>query len=313
MKLKFSKTLAGGILLGACTGAAFGWPVTLNLLTDNFPSETSFQMIANDFGGADVGFVSSNQADPGLADGFADGGDLIQINTAYIFDWDLAPGSYSFTIFDSFGDGICCGFGNGDYSLDTPSGTIPSPSGGAFGSSETIDFSIAGTPPTPPGAGPKYPVALDLLTDQFAGETSFGITIDPADLPFGGAGVRGLDLDFLKFVSANPADPGLADGVASPGDLDQNNTNYNFQWLLPQGDYLFTINDSFGDGICCGFGSGDYTLSTANPNASYPSPSGGAFGSSESISFSVPEAGSMALLGLGLAGLGAARRRRKAA
>jgi len=48
---------------------------------------------------------------------------------------------YSFTIFDSFGDGICCGFGNGDYTLETDE-QVEIVSGGEFGSSETTSFRI---------------------------------------------------------------------------------------------------------------------------------------------------------------------------
>ena len=40
----------------------------------------------------------------------------------------------------------------------------------------------------------------------------------------------------------------------------QNNTLHNNTIYLPSGDYNFIIYDSFGDGICCGFGQGWYSL-----------------------------------------------------
>ena len=48
---------------------------------------------------------------------------------------------YEFTIFDSAGDGICCGFGNGSYTLatDDQQNII---SGGDFGDSESVSFRI---------------------------------------------------------------------------------------------------------------------------------------------------------------------------
>ncbi|GGE02748.1 T9SS type A sorting domain-containing protein [Psychroflexus salis] len=46
---------------------------------------------------------------------------------------------YTFTIFDEFGDGICCGFGNGSYSLETNTGEVII-SGGDFESSESVNF-----------------------------------------------------------------------------------------------------------------------------------------------------------------------------
>merc|ERR1711976_58179 len=50
---------------------------------------------------------------------------------------------------------------------------------------------------------------------------------------------------------------------------------------LTDGTYTFTINDSFGDGICCGYGSGDYQLISGGEVEA----SGGSFGRSESHIF----------------------------
>ena len=51
---------------------------------------------------------------------------------------------YTFTIFDSEGDGICCGFGNGSYNLEDDTGnTIIS--GGDFNSSESVIFNVVTT------------------------------------------------------------------------------------------------------------------------------------------------------------------------
>jgi hypothetical protein len=48
---------------------------------------------------------------------------------------------YTFSIFDSQGDGICCEYGAGSYVLNTPGGDIIA-SGDAFGGGETTKFSI---------------------------------------------------------------------------------------------------------------------------------------------------------------------------
>ena len=59
----------------------------------------------------------------------------------------LPDGCYDFTINDSYGDGICCQYGNGSYAL---SGGGVSESGGSFGSSETKNFCVGGgNPPAP--------------------------------------------------------------------------------------------------------------------------------------------------------------------
>ncbi|WP_242134262.1 M43 family zinc metalloprotease [Aestuariivivens marinum] len=47
---------------------------------------------------------------------------------------------YTFTIFDSADDGICCGYGDGSYLLETDNNT-PIASGGAFTDSETVSIS----------------------------------------------------------------------------------------------------------------------------------------------------------------------------
>jgi len=53
----------------------------------------------------------------------------------------LTAGCYTLTFFDSFGDGICCGFGNGSYTLTDESGTSLA-SGGEFTDSEASQFCI---------------------------------------------------------------------------------------------------------------------------------------------------------------------------
>lgn len=47
---------------------------------------------------------------------------------------------YIITIYDSYGDGICCGFGNGDYGIYDENGLELMYSGGNFGFSETNEF-----------------------------------------------------------------------------------------------------------------------------------------------------------------------------
>ncbi|GAB4561618.1 MAG: hypothetical protein Tsb0020_09230 [Haliangiales bacterium] len=109
----------------SCTDPANCVDVTLDLLTDDYASETSWRISR---GGATVASGS----------GYSN-------NTNYIEVTPLDPGDYVFTISDSFGDGICCGYGLGAYELSSPSGVIVS--GGAFGSSESTAFTITGDDP----------------------------------------------------------------------------------------------------------------------------------------------------------------------
>ncbi len=61
----------------------------------------------------------------------------------------LENGCYTFRITDAFGDGICCAFGNGSYTLADSSGAVIA-SGGNFGYSESIGFCL----PLEDGPGP---------------------------------------------------------------------------------------------------------------------------------------------------------------
>ncbi|WP_426430323.1 T9SS type A sorting domain-containing protein [Winogradskyella sp. HB-48] len=98
--------------------------VIFNLTTDDWAGETSWEFV--DSNGT---VVASGPATP-YAD-FTTYQETITIPTL--------DECYVFTIFDSYGDGICCGFGNGSYDLQDENGNIII-SGGDFGSSESAQF-----------------------------------------------------------------------------------------------------------------------------------------------------------------------------
>jgi hypothetical protein len=70
--------------------------------------------------------------------------------------------------------------------------------------------------------------------------------------------------------------------VASGSGYDRMSTVYSDSYCLhSNGPFVFTINDSYGDGICCANGGGEYTL-TFNGVVVH---TGGRFGASESVTF----------------------------
>ncbi|MGK0306261.1 MAG: endonuclease I [Gammaproteobacteria bacterium] len=69
----------------------------------------------------------------------------------------------------------------------------------------------------------------------------------------------------------------------SSGSGYSSSTSYSEDVCLDDGDYVFTIDDSYGDGICCSYGSGSYNMVVAGNTVA----SGGSFGSSESTSFTI--------------------------
>ncbi|MCF6294919.1 MAG: DUF5011 domain-containing protein, partial [Flavobacteriaceae bacterium] len=99
--------------------------VNLSITLDNYPQETAWTL--KDASGTTIDSASYSTANP-------DGSTVTRTFTG------LADGQYTFTITDSYGDGICCSYGNGSYTLTGSTGTIVS--GGNFTSSESTNFCI---------------------------------------------------------------------------------------------------------------------------------------------------------------------------
>jgi endonuclease I len=116
---------------GGGSGACANETVNLVLVTDNYASETSWSLTE-----AALGLVSSGS-------GYAN-------NTQIDESFCLVDGSYSFTINDDYGDGICCSYGQGSYILS--SSTEVFGSGGDFNTQATHAFTI-GTPDGGNGGG----------------------------------------------------------------------------------------------------------------------------------------------------------------
>lgn len=114
--------------------------VTLNIKTDNYPSETTWDL--KDESGQTV----------------YSGGSYSNKLTVYSETFVLADGNYTFNIYDSYGDGICCSYGDGYYTL-TDGNNVEFATGGSFGSSDMVTFCIAGGGGTPPGDDGSAPTS----------------------------------------------------------------------------------------------------------------------------------------------------------
>ena len=114
---------------------------TLALITDNYASETSWDLKNSS---SQVIYSGSGYSN----------------NSTNTEDFCLADGTYQFTIYDSYGDGICCGHGNGAYNIKEGSSTLAS--GGSFGSQETKSFTIGGGSSGGGGLDPYYQSAQGL-------------------------------------------------------------------------------------------------------------------------------------------------------
>ncbi len=101
--------------------------VNINFVFDNYPEETSWQILNSSGQVVESGGTYGSQAD----------GSSLTITKC------LAAGCYTFKINDSYGDGICCSYGNGSYSVTSNGTTLAS--GGSFGSSESTNFCVGTT------------------------------------------------------------------------------------------------------------------------------------------------------------------------
>merc|ERR1712029_798562 len=172
-----------------CSLCGGGASCVLELTTDNYPGETSW----------DIKDSSGDEKYNGS--GYSDA------NTLYTLNMCLETDEYTFYITDTYGDGICCSYGNGGYKIKVNGEEVVS--GGEFGDSETETFTVNASPVAPPTPFPTTappttapvtppttapvtaPVApptptsdtcemfvFSLTTDQFGYETSFELVND---------------------------------------------------------------------------------------------------------------------------------------
>ena len=111
-----------------CQTACSDNEVNVSITFDNYPEETSWSL--TNAGGSTVASGSYSTSN-------ADGSTVTE-------DLCLPDGCYTFTINDAYGDGICCSYGNGSYSVTGSTGSLAS--GGSFSSSEATEFCLGGNP-----------------------------------------------------------------------------------------------------------------------------------------------------------------------
>ena len=100
--------------------------VLFELKTDQYPSETTWK-VRNSAGTV-----------------MFQGGPYSQANTIFNVTWDLPDTDcYTFTIYDQYGDGICCAYGIGYYKIKDENNTVLI-QGGEFGSEESKPFERSG-------------------------------------------------------------------------------------------------------------------------------------------------------------------------
>jgi len=112
--------ILGTSTLNVTVGITCDLPVSIEINFDDYAGETSWEIVD----GNGTVFYSG--------DDYAGG--------TFTRDVCLPMGTYDFIIYDAFGDGICCSYGNGSYSVSYDGQVLGS--GGDFGASETTTIVI---------------------------------------------------------------------------------------------------------------------------------------------------------------------------
>jgi flavin-binding protein dodecin len=208
----------------------------LAIVLDNYPGETTWEV--TDGNGA-VWFSG------GPYGNFPNGATVVE-------NICLPDGCFTFTIFDSYGDGICCSYGNGSYTLTNLDNGMVIASGGAFNSIESTPFCLS-SPTCDDG----------IQNGDEEGVDCGGSNCPPCVIPCTDNELT-LDINFDVFPFQVTWDFADANGnvILAGGPYDQSLSSDNIQEsiCLPDGCYTFTMYDSGGNGLCCRFGAGNYTL-----------------------------------------------------
>ena len=112
-----------------------GEDLTVSILTDNYPGETTWTVTDA------VGNI------------VASGGPYEATGTVYEEQVCIDEGCYTYTINDSFGDGICCAYGTGSYTVTSGADTLAT--GGQFTSTVSVEFCLGS------GFGCTNPIACN--------------------------------------------------------------------------------------------------------------------------------------------------------
>lgn len=171
--------------------------LTLTIVLDNYPQETSWDITDSSGSVVASGGTYGNQPD---------GSTVTETLT-------LTDDDYTFTMYDSYGDGICCSYGNGSYSLDSNDGTTVA-SGGSFGSSEATNFCV-----TSSGADTQAPSTPAALSVTGTTETTVNLNWDNSSDNVGVTGYN-VFMDGSNIGSVTSSDAEVT-GLTE-------NTNYSF-------------------------------------------------------------------------------------
>jgi len=206
--------------------------IKVKILADDYGSETTWDLI--------------NECDGGLVRS----GGPYSPNQQADDEFCISAAQYKFTIQDSANDGICCGYGRGNYEvlMDGVSQFV----GGRFrGAMEHVFGNCASTPlPVPAPSQRPSPAPTQMPVTPAPTPTSCSETVIK---------VKILADDYGSETTWDLIDQRDGELVRSGGPYNPNQ-EVEDEFCISAAQYKFTIQDSAGDGICCGYGRGNYKV-----------------------------------------------------
>jgi hypothetical protein len=147
------------------------------------------------------------------------GGPYASRFTQYIAESQFGESQYTLNVYDEFGDGLCCGYGQGSYSATMDSVVVGS--GGRFTNLASSTFG---------SCQPGYFV-MTVTTDNYPSETRWEL-VD--------------DCDNGKIVMQG-------------GPYTSAGTKYIENSQVGKSQFTLNVYDEFGDGLCCAYGQGSFS------------------------------------------------------
>lgn len=207
--------LFSGNVWAQCAGGETQLTVTIK--TDQYPDETTWKLV-NYATGATL----------------ASGGPYAAANTTFTSNVCVAnTATVQFEIYDAFGDGICCGYGNGFYNVTA--GTTTLLNGGEFGDEEIKLFAV-------------NPQTKDLLIKQIAIQNY--VLAGSKQIPgtiynLGTTTVSSFDLNYRVDGGAVQTQTGVTATIAPGGEY---NFTHSLPWLADFGSHNIEVWASNLDG-----------------------------------------------------------------
>ena len=172
------------------------------------------------------------------------GGPYSTTGTTFTSTVCVATGCYDVTINDSYGDGICCAYGEGSYSITSDGNTLVT--GGEFVSTETTNFCVTAGGTDTPGC-----------TDSAACNYDSSATIDDGSCESTScAGCT--DSASCNYDSSATIEDGSCENTSCSGCLDASACNYDSTATIDDGSCEYTSC------VCTGDLNGDGNITVAD-------------------------------------------------